>query len=108
MYPVDLQPIAGMIVAVSFFLTVGGVLVLRPIARRLGEIVELFTKERRSGVEADVRQTRELLEQIDARLHLIEERQDFTERMLGPTTTETDSSQHADGKDSKKATSAGG
>ena len=107
MYPLD-PAIAGMVVAVAFFLTAGGVLVLRPIAKRLGGILELFTKERRSGMEADVRRTRELLEQMDARLHVIEERQDFTERLLGPTTTETDSSQHVEGEDSTKTTSAGG
>ena len=106
MYPLD-PSFAGMVVAVAFFMTVGGVLVLRPLAKRLGDILELFTKERSSGVEADVRQTRELLEQMDARLHLIEERQDFTERLLGPA-TETDTSQGADEKDSTRTDSTGG
>lgn len=107
MYPFDPDAIAGMVVAVAFFMTVGGVLVLRPIAKRLGDILELFTKERRSGVEAEVRQTRKLLEQMDARLHLIEERQDFTERLLGPA-TETNSSPKADEKDSTSTASTGG
>ena len=106
MYPLD-PSFAGMVVAVAFFMTAGGVLVLRPLAKRLGDILELFTKERRSGVEADMRQTRELLEQMDARLHLIEERQDFTERLLGPA-TETDTSQGADERDPTRTTSTGG
>ena len=106
MYPLD-PSVAGMVVAVAFFVTAGGVLVLRPLAKRLGDILELFTKERRSGVEADVRKTRELLEQMDARLHLIEERQDFTERLLGPA-TETNSSPGADEEDSTSTASTGG
>ena len=106
MYPLD-PSIAGMVVAVAFFMTAGGVLVLRPLAKRLGDILELFTKERRSGVEADMRQTRELLEQMDARLHLIEERQDFTERLPRPA-TDTNSSPGADEEDPTRATSTGG
>lgn len=74
--------IAPMIVSVIFILTVGGVVLLSPIAKRLSDIVELFAAERRDGLSGDVHQMRELLETIDARMRLLEDRQDFTERLL--------------------------
>jgi len=77
------EVIAPAIVAVVFTLTVGGVLLLRPIARRLGDIMELMLRERREGAEGEVRRMGELLENVDARMKLLEERQDFTERLLG-------------------------
>ena len=76
--------IAPMVISIVFFLTVGGVLVLRPIAKRFSELLELYARDRSSGIERDVSQMRDLLETMDARLQLMEERQDFTERLLGP------------------------
>ena len=75
--------IAPMIVMVVSVLTIGGVMVLRPIAKRVGDLLELYARDRQSGLLGDVGQLRELLETIDARLHLIEQRQDFSERLLG-------------------------
>lgn len=63
-------------------LTVGGVLVLRPIAKRVSTLLEHHAQERRTGIEGDVHQMRELLETMNARLQLLGERQDFTERLL--------------------------
>ncbi len=74
--------IAPMIVSIVFILTVGGVAVLRPIAKRVSELLELFAQERQAGLESDVHQMRELLETMNARLQLMEERQDFTDRLL--------------------------
>jgi hypothetical protein len=71
-----------MIVAVVFILTAGGVFILRPIAKRAGELLDLYTRDKQSGLEGEVRQIRDLLETTNARLHLLEERQDFTERLL--------------------------
>lgn len=78
----DWDAIAPMIVGVVFILTVGGVLVLRPIAKRIGELLEVFAREKQQGLENDVGQIRDLLETMNARLMLMEERQDFTERLL--------------------------
>lgn len=75
--------IAPMIATVVLILTVGGVLVLRPIALRLSEVLALYARERQSGIENDVGQIRDLLETMDARLQLMEDRQDFTDRLLG-------------------------
>ena len=76
--------IAPMIVSVVFIVTVGGVAVLRPIAKRVSDLLELYAQHRQSGIESDVHQVRDLLETMDARLQLMEERQDFTERLLEP------------------------
>ena len=76
--------IAPMIVSVTFIVTLGGVLVLRPIAKRLSDVIELYASNKQAGLESDVHQIRDLLETMNARLQLIEERQDFTERLLEP------------------------
>ena len=82
--------IAPMIMTVVLILTVGGVMVLRPIAKRIGDLLELYARDRREGLEGDVSQIRDLLETMNARLHLMEERQDFTERLLTGKTERTD------------------
>ena len=77
------EVIAPMIVSVVFIVTVGGVAVLRPIAKRVSDLLELYARDRRDGVESEVHQVRDLLETMDARLRLMEDRQDFTERLIG-------------------------
>lgn len=79
---IDWEVIAPMTVAIVLILTVGGVAVLRPIAKRISELLELYARDKQSGLENDVGQIRDLLETMNARLQLIEERQDFTERLL--------------------------
>lgn len=78
----DWSAIAPMIVFVVLFLTVGGVAVLRPIAKQLGSLLEAMAREKQSGVQVDVSRLHELLETMNARLHLLEERQEFTDRLL--------------------------
>ncbi|MSR20177.1 MAG: hypothetical protein EXR91_04255 [Gemmatimonadetes bacterium] len=80
----DWANIAPMIVAVVLILTVGGVVILRPIAKRLTDLIDLFVRDRETGIQGDVQQIRDLLETMNARLQLMEERQDFTERLLTP------------------------
>ena len=82
-WTMDWEVVAPMVVAVVFIVTAGGVAVLRPIAKRVSELLELYGRERSSGVTAEVGQLRELLETLDARMRLIEERQEFTEKLLG-------------------------
>jgi hypothetical protein len=78
----DWDLIAPMVVAIVLIVTAGGVAILRPIAKRVSELLELYARDRQSGIEGDVNQMRELLETMNARLQLMEERQDFTERLL--------------------------
>lgn len=79
----DWDVIAPMLVGIVGILTGGGVLILRPISKRMGELLELYARDRHSGLQSEVRQTRDLLETMTARLQLMEDRQDFTERLLG-------------------------
>lgn len=74
--------IAPMVIIVVLTLTIGGVVLLRPIAKRLGEIVELMLLEKRSGDKGELHRIGDLLETVSARMALLEERQDFTERLL--------------------------
>ncbi|MBT3327289.1 MAG: hypothetical protein HN396_13715 [Gemmatimonadales bacterium] len=73
--------IAPMIVSIVFILTVGGVLVIRPIAKRISGLLELYARDKTTGIENDVHQVRELLETMNTRLQLMEERRDFTEKL---------------------------
>jgi hypothetical protein len=79
---IDWNEVAPMVVGVVMFLTIGAVLILRPISKRVGELLEIYAKEKDSGAPAEMRRVRELLESVDARLRLVEERQDFTDKLL--------------------------
>ena len=79
----DWEFVAPMIVGVVFFLTAGGVLVLRPIAKRLGDLLEVMAREKASLPAEELRHLRDNFETMAQRLALMEERQDFTERLLG-------------------------
>lgn len=74
--------IAPMVISIAFFVTVGGVLVLRPISKRVGDLLEAYARDRQSGLEGEIHQLRDLLETVSARMELMEDRQDFAERLL--------------------------
>ena len=78
----DPEILAPLILTVVLTLTVGGVLLLRPIAKRLGDIVELMIRGKQSDSEGELRRIGDLLETVSGRMALLEERQDFTERLL--------------------------
>ncbi|NNF28121.1 MAG: hypothetical protein HKN73_12925 [Gemmatimonadetes bacterium] len=80
---VEWEFIAPMIMGGVLFLTIGGVLVLRPIATRLGSLLEVMARERAALPPEEIRHLRDTMETINQRLSLMEERQDFTERLLG-------------------------
>lgn len=72
------------LVAITFFLSVAGVIILRPISKRLGEFLLEARLERRGGrlEESELARIRGLLERMNGRLDLMEDRIDFTERLL--------------------------
>jgi hypothetical protein len=83
------EDIVGMVMGIFFFVTAGAVLILRPIAKRLGSYLEVLAEERlnRRAVEpaqpsADSARLAAALEGIEHRLAKIEEQQEFTERLL--------------------------
>ena len=75
--------IAPMIVGIVLILTVGGVVLLRPIAKRLGALLDVMVLEKSRTTSVDNRRLGETVDTINERLSLIEERQDFTERLIG-------------------------
>ncbi|MHB1193993.1 MAG: hypothetical protein ACYC6F_13205 [Longimicrobiales bacterium] len=80
--PIDWEAVAPMIVAVVACITIGGVLVLRPIAKKAGDLMEALARDKQGGLQNDVGQLRDILETMNARLTLMEERLDFTERLM--------------------------
>lgn len=80
---IDWEMVAPMVVMIVLTLTVGGVMVLRPIAKRLGNLIEVITREKLEGGERDqVAHLRDVLDTMNQRLQLLEERQEFTDRLL--------------------------
>jgi hypothetical protein len=72
-----------MVVSVTFILTTGGVILLRPLSRRLGALLEAMAQERRDpGLKDELVRIREMNEIMSERLTLLEERQEFTENLL--------------------------
>jgi hypothetical protein len=78
-----METFAPVIVMCTLILTTGGVLILRPISRRLGSYLDAVTQARlRATPEADMARIHDLLHSIDGRLNQIEERQDFAEALI--------------------------
>lgn len=78
-----IEVIAPMIVMCTAIITAGGVLILRPISKRLGSYLDAATQARlRPSAEADLARIHEVLSSIDGRLNQIEERQDFAEALI--------------------------
>ncbi|HEX5724656.1 MAG TPA: hypothetical protein VFX98_04275 [Longimicrobiaceae bacterium] len=74
---------ALMLVMITAILTTGGVLIFRPISKRLGHLLEVMTHERLRGNQAaELAKVRDLLANVESRLALLEERQDFAEALL--------------------------
>ena len=86
MNPNDVAP---MVIGVVFFVTTGLVLLLRPISTRLGKYLEVLAEERRRQLAQtpidrdDAARIATLLESMDQRLGQLEDRQEFTDKLLG-------------------------
>ena len=78
-----MDDIAPMLVLLTLILTTGGVILFRPLAKRLGDLLEIMAQQRRAVPENDdAARMREVVETMNARIALIEERQDFTDALL--------------------------
>ena len=94
----DWEVVAPMFVAVVFIVTSGTVILLRPLSKRLGNLLEVMATERRNPPLAseEVSRLRDTIETLEGRLTLMEERQEFTDQLLrsaeagllGPASTE--------------------
>ena len=79
------EDIVILTVLVTGILTTGAVLILRPVTRRLGSLLEVITLHRQKMANTDpydLVRIRESLASIDGRLCTIEERQDFAEALI--------------------------
>lgn len=74
--------VAPMIVSIVLILTVGGVVLLRPLARRLGALLDVMVLEKSKTSGMEDRSIGDAIEAMNDRLSLLEERQDFTERLI--------------------------
>lgn len=90
--------IAITIMMCTGILTTGAVLILRPISKRLGTLLDVMSQQRLqapSRGEGETARIRELLTSIDSRLTLLEERQDFAEALISAGDTKLLSIQSA-------------
>lgn len=77
------EVIAPMMMMIVLILTVGGVVLLRPLSKRLADLLEVMAIERRDpGLKEELARVREMQELLSERLTLLEERQEFTDALL--------------------------
>ena len=78
-----MDDIAPMLVLMTLILTTGAVALLRPLAKRLGDLLELRAKQARGEIEnPQMERMERTLESLSSRLALLEERQDFADSLL--------------------------
>ena len=90
------QAIAEIIGPVLILLVIGTFILLFPLSRRLGRVLEEWIKLRQdtspdrdtlARLENDVREVRRFVEGVDQRVGLLAERQDFMESLIGAKKT---------------------
>jgi hypothetical protein len=85
----DWEVIAPMIAVVTLFLSAAGVLIFRPLTKRLGDLIEVTSRNRQTmGNPENLARLTEAVGRLAERIELLEERQDFTERVLSSTRQE--------------------
>ncbi len=78
-----MHDIAPMVVSIVLFACTAAVLIFRPITKRLGDRLAAGKQVPPAAVDpAELAQLRQALEETSARLELMEQRLDFTERLL--------------------------
>jgi uncharacterized membrane protein len=77
------------LVPITFFLTVGGVLVLRPLTKRLGALMEASAKSKSSNAEEQLQleQMRLMIDTQNLKLEQLEQKLSFTESLLESRTS---------------------
>jgi hypothetical protein len=72
-----------MAMLIVLILTTGGVILLRPLTRKLGDLLEAMAAERRDPIlREELARLREMNDMLSERLALLEEKQEFTEALL--------------------------
>lgn len=77
------------LVPITLFLTIGGVLVLRPLTKRLGLLMEASAKARGSNAEEQmqIEHMRLMIETQNLKLEQLEQKLSFTESLLESRTS---------------------
>jgi len=80
MNPHDIAP---MVVGLTLIVVTGGVLVLRPLAKRLADYLDVLVSSRKAERDLPLNsRLAEVVERLDERIRLLEQRQDFTDSLL--------------------------
>lgn len=77
-------------IPITMFMCIAAVMILRPITKKLGGLLEAMTIDRHQARMQDStgERTVALLEHINRRMELMEERIDFTERLVSARSPE--------------------
>lgn len=85
----EIEALVGMafafLMSVTLILSIGGIILLKPLMRNLGNYLEAKSEERRALGDRSSEDWDRLfgsLETLGNRMEALEERQDFTERLL--------------------------
>jgi chromosome segregation ATPase len=80
----DSNAVAGMVFTLILTGLIGGFILLHPLTKRLGALLErrLETEGRTAPAQAEVRRLAETVNSLEAELRMLKERQEFTENIL--------------------------
>ncbi len=79
----DWEFIAPMVVLITLFLSIAGVLIFRPLSKRLADLLQSMHRDKQARLsESDVVNLTEHVDRLADRVEQLEERQDFSERLL--------------------------
>jgi hypothetical protein len=75
------------LIPIALFVSAAAVAILRPLTTRVGKLLEAMARERTAALrppsdDPDSARLRSVIEHLGRRLDLMEERLDFTERLL--------------------------
>lgn len=78
----DPLALAGMVFTLLVILMIGGFILLFPVSRRLGKVLERWLEEKRpAGKEPEVAQLRAAVQALEREVRSLSERQDFVESL---------------------------
>lgn len=83
----DWDVIAPMVVSITLILSVAAIFILRPVTKRLGDLIEITAKNRQTlggvgGGNEELARLSDTVGLLADRLDQLEERQDFAESVL--------------------------
>src|SRR5262245_40015194 len=88
----DMEAIAGMVFTLLFTALIGGFILLFPVSKRLGLLLDSKLQDRKkleSESPGELIQLREQLNALEAEVRQLADRQQFTEKMLAERGSQT-------------------